>query len=204
MLRSFILVAAALLIAVSPASLSAKEPCPPCPQVGQTSSLIEHGYGSSGSCSLVGKDLVLTCVHVLRGETRVLIDGKVYKTKIVAMDLLNDWALLRLDRECPLDPLTIASGIPEEGEKLWGFGYGPYSEGRWGVNRVVWKKGLLYGRFYQGDSGGPLCDAEGRVIGVCTSYVPSTGTCNGHGIGQLKSFVDKFRNHQGQGVVVQR
>lgn len=205
MIRKTVLLAAAILIAANPFHADAKETCPPCPQIGRTSSLIEGGYGSSGSCSLIGKDLVLTCVHVLRGECRVLIDGEVYKTEIVALDLKNDWAILRLDRECPLDPLSVASGMPDEGEKLWGFGYGPFPEGElWGVNRCVWKDGKLYGRFYPGDSGGALCDNEGRIIGVCTSFVPSTGTCNGHGIGQLKSFIDKYKDHAGQGVVVQR
>lgn len=191
-----------VMLILGAAAPSSKVPVPPCPQVGIVVFPF-HGMASSGSCSLVAKDVILTCCHVIRGsEATVLIDGQKRTAKLIAMDFKNDWCLMRLDKSLDMSPLKVSPDVPSEGEKLYGFGFGPYSQGRWGCNRLVYRGGKVWGRFHSGDSGGPLCNSDGDVVGVCTSYTES-GYANGWSVGHVKGFVDKYKGHRGSPVVVE-
>lgn len=186
---------------VGAAAPSSKVAVPPCPQVGIVMFKF-HDMQSNGSCSLVSKDVILTCCHVIRGsEAMVAINNELFNAKLMAMDFENDWCLMRLDRPVDLAPLRVSGEMPEEGEKLYGFGFGPFSGGRWGCNRLVYKNGVVHGRFHSGDSGGPLCNSEGDIIGVCTSYT-ETGKAMGWSVGKIKSFVEKYKGHRGEPAVV--
>jgi S1-C subfamily serine protease len=179
------------------AAPSSKVVVPPCPQVGVVMFSF-HDMQSSGSCSLVASDVILTCCHVIRGNSaKVVIDNKLMDATLIAMDFENDWCLMRLEKKLDIAPLKVSPDTPEDGEKLYGFGFGPFGNGqRWGCNRLVYKDGKVLGRFHSGDSGGPLCDSQGDIVGVCTSYT-SFGTANGWSVGKIKGFVDKYKGHQG-------
>jgi S1-C subfamily serine protease len=135
-------------------------------------------------------DLVLTADHVVERDEDIsvtLFDGTEIPARLAGRDPGNDLALLRLDISTGsmTSPLTPASPASEAkiGQLVLALGR-PSTEGieaSLGVVSAVGgpvrtPRGLIerYLRTdttpYPGFSGGPLVDAEGRVVGINTSF----------------------------------
>lgn len=129
-------------------------------------------------------DLILTADHVVERDEDIsvtLFDGTEVSAKLAGRDPGNDLALLRLERAAA----TPATSAPEAkiGQLVLALGR-PSTEGieaSLGVVSAVGgpvrtPRGLIerYLRTdttpYPGFSGGPLVDAEGRVVGINTSF----------------------------------
>jgi len=156
---------------------------------------------SSGSGTLVAKDVVITNWHVVVDNsddeiTVTFYDGHKYDAKIIKTDKVWDLAALRLSK--PVANKVIKLGeIPEIGDKLTiaGYGKGKYQESTGKLIQFVapGKDGPtdileLEASVRQGDSGGPILDSKGRLVGVL--FGGKDGLTNGSHIGRVKEFLE--------------
>lgn len=122
--------------------------------------------GTYGSCVVIEPDLVLTVAHAIRNtKLDITIAGNVYEGNLMAIDLYNDRALLRLKNNY-MGPVRKLRKEPlKENEKLKCYGFGT----KYGYHNVEFKNNLFFGDAYFGDSGGPIFDESGEVVGVVCS-----------------------------------
>lgn len=158
--------------------------------------------GGSGSGSIIDKrGYILTNVHVIQGATKIyvsLADGTQYEAEIVGQDLDSDLAVIKFDPPSNVNLKTISFGDSTElkvGQKVIAIG-NPFGMERTMTTGIV--SGL--GRPIQnsnkriirnmiqtdtainpGNSGGPLLDTNGRMIGINTMILSSSGSSAGVG-----------------------
>ena len=140
---------------------------------------------------------VLTNAHVITNASRVLItlqDGRQTLAKIIGMDNDTDLAVLKIDLdELPVIPIGDSSRL-EVGDIVLAIG-NPYNFGQTvtqGIVSATGRKSLgitTFEDFIQtdasinpGNSGGALIDAYGRLMGINTAIISSTGGSQGIGL----------------------
>jgi len=158
--------------------------------------------GGSGSGSIIDdKGHILTNVHVIQNATQIYVslhDGAQYEAKIVGYDLDSDLAVLKIDSPKGVILKTIEFGDSRKlkvGQKVIAIG-NPFGMERTMTTGIV--SGL--GRPIQnsnkriirnmiqtdtainpGNSGGPLLDTSGKMIGINTMILSSSGSSAGVG-----------------------
>ena len=155
--------------------------------------------GSIGSGEAVGTGLVvsadgevLTNAHVIADATAIRVrlagDTEPTEAELVASDLGNDLALLRIDAsDLPVAPLAPAGEVGL-GDEVVAIGFALDLAGEPSVTlgivsaldrTIITENGALDGLIQtdaaisSGNSGGPLVDAGGRVIGINTAVARS-------------------------------
>lgn len=158
--------------------------------------------GGSGSGSIIDKrGYILTNVHVIQDATKIyvsLYDGTQYEAKVVGQDLDSDLAVIKFNPPEGMELKTIAFGNSSSlkvGQKVIAIG-NPFGMERTMTTGIV--SGL--GRPIQnsnkriirnmiqtdtainpGNSGGPLLDTKGRMVGINTMIMSSSGSSAGVG-----------------------
>ncbi len=156
----------------------------------------------SGSGSIIDKrGYVLTNVHVIQGASKIfvsLFDGTQYEATVVGSDVDSDLAVIKFDPPSGMELKTISFGDSTQllvGQKVIAIG-NPFGMERTMTTGIV--SGL--GRPIQnsnkriirnmiqtdtainpGNSGGPLLDTKGRMIGINTMILSSSGSSAGVG-----------------------
>jgi len=147
------------------------------------------------------KGHIVTNYHVIEGADEILVtlaNGQVYLAEVVGSDPTNDLAVLRVDSGVELPPpLAMAdSSQLRVGQFVVAIG-NPYGLQRTLTTGVVSALGRVIqgaadnsfiGEAIQtdaainpGNSGGPLLDLQGRVIGVNSQIISSSGSSAGIG-----------------------
>lgn len=158
--------------------------------------------GGSGSGSIIDAEgHILTNVHVIQNATKIYVslhDGSQYEARIVGYDLDSDLAVLKIDPPKGVILKTIEFGDSKKlkvGQKVIAIG-NPFGMERTMTTGIV--SGL--GRPIQnsnkriirdmiqtdsainpGNSGGPLLDTSGKMIGINTMILSSSGSSSGVG-----------------------
>lgn len=158
--------------------------------------------GGSGSGSIIDAEgHILTNVHVIQNATKIYVslhDGSQYEAKIVGYDLDSDLAVLKINPPKGVILKTIEFGDSKKlkvGQKVIAIG-NPFGMERTMTTGIV--SGL--GRPIQnsnkriirdmiqtdsainpGNSGGPLLDTSGKMIGINTMILSSSGSSSGVG-----------------------
>jgi S1-C subfamily serine protease len=144
---------------------------------------------------------IVTNYHVIEGADEILVtlaNGQVYLAEVVGSDPTNDLAVLRVDSGVELPP-PLATGDSSQlrvGQFVVAIG-NPYGLQRTLTTGVVSALGRVIqgaadnsfiGEAIQtdaainpGNSGGPLLDLQGRVIGVNSQIISSSGSSAGIG-----------------------
>ena len=157
----------------------------------------EFKQRSLGSGFIIDKEgHILTNNHVVEGtdEIKVILsDKREFSAKIIGRDPKTDLALIRVEADSPLTPLSLG-----DSEKLevgdWVIAIGnPFGLGSTVTSGIVSAKyrkigAGAYDNFIQtdasinpGNSGGPLLDTAGKVIGINTLIFSGTGGSVGIG-----------------------
>jgi len=168
---------------------------------------------SLGSGFVVTSDgYIATNAHVVARASRVkvrLADKKEYEAKIVGTDPKTDVALIKIEPEMPLQPVTLGNSDDlDVGEWVMAIG-SPFGLEQTVTVGVVSAKARVLGAgpyddFIQtdaainpGNSGGPLVDADGRVVGINTAISSRSGGSEGVGfaipVGLAKNIIDQLR-----------
>ena len=158
--------------------------------------------GGSGSGSIIDKrGYILTNVHVIQGATKIyvsLFDGTQYEADVIGQDLDSDLAVIKFNPPEGMELKTISFGESSSlrvGQKVIAIG-NPFGMERTMTTGIV--SGL--GRPIQnsnkriirnmiqtdsainpGNSGGPLLDTSGKMIGINTMIMSSSGSSSGVG-----------------------
>ena len=136
--------------------------------------------GGGGTGFVVGADgYILTNEHVVEGQTQVTVvlhNGARIVARVLSADADRDIALLKVDNNRRLVPLSFASAA-REGEEVIALGF-PLSLGesmsvtRGIVSAVRTFRGVKYvqtdAAINPGNSGGPLLNDRGEVVGMNT------------------------------------
>ena len=158
--------------------------------------------GGSGSGSIIDKrGYILTNVHVISGASKIyvsLYDGSQYEATVVGEDIDSDLAVIKFDPPAGVTLKTISFGDSTNlvvGQKVIAIG-NPFGMERTMTTGIV--SGL--GRPIQnsndriirnmiqtdaainpGNSGGPLLDTSGKMVGINTMIMSSSGSSSGVG-----------------------
>ena len=158
--------------------------------------------GGSGSGSIIDKrGYILTNVHVISGASKIyvsLYDGTQYEATVVGEDIDSDLAVIKFDPPDGVTLKTISFGDSTTllvGQKVIAIG-NPFGMERTMTTGIV--SGL--GRPIQnsndriirnmiqtdaainpGNSGGPLLDTSGKMVGINTMIMSSSGSSSGVG-----------------------
>ncbi|MFM7341476.1 MAG: S1C family serine protease, partial [Betaproteobacteria bacterium] len=146
---------------------------------------VKGNLGTSAAASgfvTLKPDLVVTNYHVIHEalyepeEHRIVVElagSRKLAARIVALDVINDLAVLRLEKSAGVPMLPLRGTHPAEGEKGFsmgkpgGFEVGIVTGTFNGVTNDDPKTLLVFsGAINRGMSGGPLLDAGGRVVGI--------------------------------------
>ena len=155
------------------------------------------GLGIEGSGWIAGPGLVVTNAHVVAGvrDSRVdRRDGKYLSAEVVAFDVRNDVAVLRvaglkgnaLDVADPRPSTSVAIlGYPENGALTAtpariGQTTSVVTDDAYGRGPLKRTVTTLRGLVRHGNSGGPAVDAEGRVR--TTVFAQRVGSSGGYGV----------------------
>ena len=158
--------------------------------------------GGSGSGSIIDeKGHILTNVHVIQNASKIyvsLYDGSQYEAKIVGYDLDSDLAVLKIDPPKGVILKTIEFGDSKKlkvGQKVIAIG-NPFGMERTMTTGIVSGLGRPIQHSNQriirdmiqtdsainpGNSGGPLLDTSGKMIGINTMILSSSGSSSGVG-----------------------
>jgi S1-C subfamily serine protease len=138
---------------------------------------------SSGTGFFVSKEgHVVTNYHVISGckPVNVLFEGKDYEAKVLAIDKMNDLAILKTDL-IPKSIYTVSKKDPQMTEIVFVAGY---PLGKSVSSAIKASKGIVtalaglgdnYAEFQtdaalnSGNSGGPIINKQGKVIGIAVS-----------------------------------
>lgn len=169
----------------------------------------------AGSGFLINAEgLILTNNHVISSDGQrlevSLMDQSRYPAKVLARDLENDLALLKIEAKKPLPFLRLGdSDAVKVGQKVLAIG-NPFSLGGSLTTGIVSAIGrtLSSGRdtvlediiqtdaaINPGNSGGPLLDSHGNVIGINTAILNETNIGIGFAmpISRAKLMLDVYR-----------
>ncbi len=158
--------------------------------------------GGSGSGSIIDKrGYVVTNVHVINNASKIsisLADGSTYEGTIVGQDVESDIAVLKFDPPANVVLKTIDFGDSEKlkvGQKVIAIG-NPFALERTmttgiisGLGRPIQEsKNVIIRNMIQtdaainpGNSGGPLLDTAGKMVGINTMIMSSSGSSSGFG-----------------------
>ena len=158
--------------------------------------------GGSGSGSIIDKrGYILTNVHVISGATKIyvsLYDGSQYEATVVGTDIDSDLAVIKFDPPQGLALKTISFGDSTSllvGQKVIAIG-NPFGMERimtTGIvsglgrpiqnsnNRIIRNMIQTDAAINPGNSGGPLLDTNGRMVGINTMIMSSSGSSSGVG-----------------------
>lgn len=156
--------------------------------------------GSGSGVILTPDGYILTNAHVVEDSQQLevtLLDGKVYKAKLIGGDVSKDVALIKIDPGALKLP-TIAVGDSSHlqvGQNVYAIGnpFGLNSTLTTGVisslgRTLKARNGRLMEGIIQtdaainpGNSGGPLLDSAGHLIGVNTAIFSPSGSSAGIG-----------------------
>lgn len=155
---------------------------------------VASGYKASGSGIVLSTNgIIATNYHVIEGMSTIdiVVNGngvtKTYNSKVVAIDKVNDLALLQISDSkfnmFPPVPFTLKSNVCDVGEKCFAMGY-PITDILGDELKVT--EGIISSKTgFQGDvthyqisasithgnSGGPLFDFKGNLIGVTSGGI---------------------------------
>jgi len=154
----------------------------------------EHGLGSGVIVTTDG--YILTNDHVVDDADKVKVtlpDGREFTAKVVGKDKESDVAVVKIDaKDLPAITLADSSKI-EVGDVVLAVG-NPFGLGQTVTMGIISATGrvamdLKYQDFIQtdaainpGNSGGALVDTDGRLIGVNTAILSSSGGNEGIGL----------------------
>ena len=158
--------------------------------------------GGSGSGSIIDKrGYILTNVHVISGATKIyvsLYDGSQYEATVVGTDIDSDLAVIKFDPPQGLSLKTISFGDSTSllvGQKVIAIGnpFGMERTMTTGIvsglgrpiqnsnNRIIRNMIQTDAAINPGNSGGPLLDTNGRMVGINTMIMSSSGSSSGVG-----------------------
>ena len=158
--------------------------------------------GGSGSGSIIDKrGYILTNVHVIQGATKIyvsLFDGTQYEAEVIGQDLDSDLAVIKFDPPSGMELKTISFGDSSAlkvGQKVIAIGnpFGMERTMTTGIvsglgrpiqnsnNRIIRNMVQTDASINPGNSGGPLLDTNGRMIGINTMIMSSSGSSSGVG-----------------------
>lgn len=148
----------------------------------------------SGSGFAIAANYVVTNNHVVDGAKYITVKGvkgdltTSYSAKVVATDVNNDIAIVKIDDNAfagfGIIPYGVSSDMASSGDDVFVLGY-PLSQAL--GNEIKLTNGIVSSRTgYQGDiatyqisapvqpgnSGGPMFDSKGNVIGIVVAGVP--------------------------------
>ncbi|MEC4985001.1 MAG: trypsin-like peptidase domain-containing protein [Oscillatoria sp. PMC 1068.18] len=164
---------------------------------------INVGRGT-GSGSIVSSDgLVLTNQHVISTASngRVVVTTAAeerYPGQVIAVDTVNDLALIRLNTDAELPTIALAdSDNIQVGQTVYAIGSpfglsGTFTTGI--LSRIDRNTGDLQtdAAINPGNSGGPLLNSRGELIGVNKAIVSSSGGNIGIGFASSVSVAESF------------
>ncbi len=158
--------------------------------------------GGSGSGSIIDKrGYILTNVHVISGATKIyvsLFDGSQYEASVVGTDIDSDLAVIKFDPPQGITLKTISFGDSTSllvGQKVIAIGnpFGMERTMTTGIvsglgrpiqnsnNRIIRNMIQTDAAINPGNSGGPLLDTNGRMVGINTMIMSSSGSSSGVG-----------------------
>ena len=158
--------------------------------------------GGSGSGSIIDKrGYILTNVHVISGATKIyvsLYDGSQYEATVVGTDIDSDLAVIKFDPPAGVTLKTISFGDSTQllvGQKVIAIGnpFGMERTMTTGIvsglgrpiqnsnNRIIRNMIQTDAAINPGNSGGPLLDTNGKMIGINTMIMSSSGSSSGVG-----------------------
>ena len=158
--------------------------------------------GGSGSGSIIDKrGYILTNVHVISGATKIyvsLYDGSQYEATVVGTDIDSDLAVIKFDPPAGVTLKTISFGDSTKllvGQKVIAIGnpFGMERTMTTGIvsglgrpiqnsnNRIIRNMIQTDAAINPGNSGGPLLDTNGRMVGINTMIMSSSGSSSGVG-----------------------
>jgi len=166
---------------------------------------VQSSLGSGVILSASG--LVVSNYHVVGGATDIrvaLTDRREFAAKIVLADEQSDLAVLRLEgaHDLPYLPLRGSDSI-EVGELVLAIG-NPFGVGQTvssGIVSGLARSSISLGRGYfiqtdapvnPGNSGGALIDMAGRLMGINSEIISSSGGSNGVGFAIPADLVAQF------------
>lgn len=162
--------------------------------------IAEGGDGRRGDGSGFAWDEaghIVTNHHVVDGATQIYVaigDKPWIEASLVGVSKAEDLAVLRIPRALAPRPLASAPGRPlKVGHSVYAIGSphglsGSFTRGLVsGLERAITTPGGAHIRnaiqtdaaINPGNSGGPLLDEQGRVIGITTAILSSSGTSSG-------------------------
>ena len=158
--------------------------------------------GGSGSGSIIDKrGYILTNVHVISGATKIyvsLYDGSQCEATVVGTDIDSDLAVIKFDPPQGITLKTISFGDSTSllvGQKVIAIGnpFGMERTMTTGIvsglgrpiqnsnNRIIRNMIQTDAAINPGNSGGPLLDTNGRMVGINTMIMSSSGSSSGVG-----------------------
>lgn len=152
------------------------QPAGPYSGIGRVEVDLGNGAKAAGSCILLDDMHALTAAHCACGSVMtVQVNGLTIRGKVIAMELKNDWALVRLPEPIPgVKGVMIRQEPLRVGERVYAYGYGS-EYGRFGSVSGTYQGEHITGTLVEeGDSGGPILDSQGRLVGVVMGYVVQT------------------------------
>ena len=158
--------------------------------------------GGSGSGSIIDKrGYILTNVHVISGASKIyvsLYDGSQYEASVVGEDIDSDLAIIKFDPPQGITLKTISFADSTKllvGQKVIAIGnpFGMERTMTTGIvsglgrpiqnsnNRIIRNMIQTDAAINPGNSGGPLLDTSGRMVGINTMIMSSSGSSSGVG-----------------------
>jgi serine protease Do len=157
----------------------------------KTPQTLEREFKATGSGVIIDAThrYVLTTMHVIDNASAVEVttkDNHSYRAEVVGRDRSNDLALLQLDGKDRLTAISFGdSHTLEVGDFVIAIG-NPFGLGQTatlGIVSATGRGGLGIGNdliqtdasINPGNSGGPLVDLDGRLVGINTAILASSG-----------------------------
>ena len=140
---------------------------------------------ASATVTLVESQHVLTAAHAICDITQlnVELNGSKYDAELVAMDLYEDWAVLRLDRPTGVIPFSVATREPAKDESLVSYGW---THAGFATKWLRYNGKNLSGSIQMGMSGGPVLTRDGKLIGLCNARRTDVDISYSYSIGKVE------------------